>query len=84
MGYTNRYLSRVVVVQALIYTLGAFGPAVALAYVAYRITAALASIPMRMTMWNLALALGLAAAVSFFSALLTVGKLRAADPAELF
>jgi putative ABC transport system permease protein len=84
MGYTNRYLSRVVVVQALFYALGAFGPAVVVAYVAYRITAALASIPMRMTLSNLALALGLAVAVSLLSALLTVGKLRTADPAELY
>ena len=43
-----------------------------------------ARIPMHMTAANLALALGLAAAVSFISALLTVGKLRRADPAELF
>ena len=84
MGYTHFYLSRVVVVQALIYALGAFGPAVALAYIAYRVTEALASIPMRMTVLNLALALGLAAAVSFLSALLSVGKLRTADPAELY
>jgi putative ABC transport system permease protein len=84
MGYTNRYLSRVVVVQALIYALGAFGPAVVVSYVAYRDTEALAGIPMRMTMANLALALGLAAAMSLLSGLLTVGKLRTADPAELF
>jgi putative ABC transport system permease protein len=84
MGYTNRYLSGVVVVQALIYALGAFGPAVVVAYVAYRATEALASIPMRMTVANLALALGLAVAVSLLSALLTVGKLRTADPAELY
>ena len=84
MGYTNRYLSRVVVVQALIYALGAFGPAVVLAYVAYQVTAALAKIPMRMTVSNLALALGMAAAVSLLSALLSVGKLRTVDPAELF
>ena len=84
MGYTNRYLSRVVVVQALIYALGAFGPAVVLAYVAYRVTAALAQIPMRMTVANLALALGMAAAVSLLSAALSVGKLRTVDPAELY
>jgi putative ABC transport system permease protein len=84
MGYTNRYLSGVVVVQALIYALGAFGPAVALAYIAYRATEALASIPMRMTAANLGLALGLALVVSLASALLTVGKLRTADPAELY
>jgi putative ABC transport system permease protein len=84
MGYTNRYLAGVVVVQALIYALGAFGPAVALAYAAYRATEALASIPMRMTASNLGLALGLALAVSLGSALLTVGKLRTADPADLY
>jgi putative ABC transport system permease protein len=84
MGYTTRYLSRVVVVQALIYALGAFGPAVALSYVAYRVTAVLAQIPMRLTVANLALALGMAAAVSLLSALLSVGKLRTADPVELF
>jgi putative ABC transport system permease protein len=84
MAYTDFYLSRAVVVQGLIYVLGAFGPAVIVAYVAYRVTAALASIPMRMTVPNLALALLLAAAVSVFSALLTVGKLRTADPAELY
>jgi hypothetical protein len=39
---------------------------------------------MRMTMPNLALALALAAVVSLLSGLLTVGKLRSADPAELF
>ena len=37
-----------------------------------------------MTVSNLVLALGLAATVSLLSALLTVGKLRTADPAELF
>jgi len=84
MGYTNRYLAGVVVAQGLIYALGSFGPAVALAYVAYRATEALASIPMRMTASNLGLALGLAVAVSLGSALLTVGKLRTADPADLY
>jgi putative ABC transport system permease protein len=84
MGYSDRYLSRVVVVQALIYALGSFGPAVIVAYIVYRVTEALAGIPMRMTVSNLALALGLAAAISLLSALLTVGKLRSADPAELY
>lgn len=84
MGYTDGFLSRVVVGQSLIYALGAYGPAVALAYAAYRATEALADIPMRLTAANLGLALGLAAVVSLGSALLTVGKLRSADPAELY
>jgi putative ABC transport system permease protein len=84
MGYTNGYLSGVVVTQALIYALGAFLPAVALAWVVYRATEALASIPMHMTARNLALALALAVGVSLLSALFTVGKVRRAEPAELF
>jgi hypothetical protein len=39
---------------------------------------------MRMTVSNLAIALGMAAAVSLLSALLSVGKLRTVDPAELY
>lgn len=84
MGYTNGFLSRVVVGQSLIYALGAYGPALLLTYAAYRATESLAQIPMRFTAVNLATALGLALAVSLGSALLTVGKLRSADPAELY
>ena len=53
MGYTNGFLSRVVVSQALIYTLAAYVPAVALGYGLYRVTEALANIPMRLTVANL-------------------------------
>jgi putative ABC transport system permease protein len=84
MGYTDGYLSRVVVGQSLLYALGAFGPALALAFVAYRATEALAQIPMRLTALNVALALGLAVVVSLGAALLTVGKLRSANPADLY
>src|SRR5262249_52774105 len=84
MGYTNGFLARVVLAQSLLYGLGAFGPAVALAFVAYRATEALANIPMRFTAVNLGLALALAVVVSLGSALLTVGKLRSANPADLY
>jgi putative ABC transport system permease protein len=84
MGYSNGDLSRVVVGQALLYALGAFGPALAISYAAYRATEALANIPMRFTAANLALALGMAVVVSLLSALLTLGKVRSADPAELY
>jgi putative ABC transport system permease protein len=84
MGYTNGYLARVVLTQSLLYALGAFGPAVALAFVAYRATEALANIPMRFTAVNLGLALALAVVVSLGSAMLTVGKLRSANPADLY
>jgi putative ABC transport system permease protein len=84
MGHSNGFLTRVVVTQALFYALGAYVPAVVLSFAAYRATEALANIPMRFTAANLAEALGLAVVVSLGSALLTVGKLRSADPAELY
>jgi putative ABC transport system permease protein len=74
----------VVVAQSLVYAVGGYIPAVVLSLAAYQVTHALAQIPMRLTAMNLALALALAVVVSLGSALLTVGKLRSADPAELY
>ena len=84
MGYTNGYLSAVVLAQGLIYSLVAYPPAVALGYALYRATQALAGIPMQLTAMNLGLALVLAVVVSLFAALLTVSKVRSANPADLF
>ncbi len=84
MGYTNRFLSGVVVAQGLIYTLAAYLPAVAIGSALYRATQALAGIPMELTAANLALALLLAVCVSLLAALLTVNKVRSANPADLF
>ena len=57
MGHTNGFLSGVVVTQALIYSLAAYVPAVAVGAGLYRATEALANIPMRMTGANLVLVL---------------------------
>jgi putative ABC transport system permease protein len=84
MGHTNRYLSEVVVTQAMIYSLSAYVPAVIAGLGLYRATEALANIPMRMTPFNLGLVLVLTLAASFLSAILTLNKVRSADPAELF
>ena len=84
MGYTNRYLSGVVVTQALIYTLTAYLPAVVLGFAIYRATTALANIPMRLTLTNLAFALIFSTFVSLVAALLTIHKVRSADPADLY
>jgi putative ABC transport system permease protein len=84
MGHTNAALSRVVVVQALIYSLAAYAPAVVVGAGLYRATEALANIPMRLTAPNLVLVLALTVVSSFVSALLTLNKVRSADPADLF
>jgi putative ABC transport system permease protein len=84
MGHTNGFLSRIVMTQALIYSVSAYVPAVAVGFVLYRATEALASIPMRLTPRNLALVLFLTLGASFISGLLTLKKVRSADPADLF
>jgi putative ABC transport system permease protein len=84
MGHTNGFLSRIVMTQALIYSVTAYVPAVAAGFVLYRATEALASIPMRLTPRNLALVLFLTLGASFISGLLTLKKVRSADPADLF
>jgi putative ABC transport system permease protein len=84
MGHTNASLSRVVVMQALIYSMAAYVPAVAAGAGLYRATESLANIPMRLTAANLGLVLVLTLGASFISALLTLNKVRSAEPAELF
>ncbi len=84
MGYTDRFLWGVVVAQALIYTLTAYAPAVVLAFGLYRATTALAGIPMRLTAASLGVALVFSTLVGLLAALLTAGKLRSADPADLY
>jgi putative ABC transport system permease protein len=84
MGHTNNFLSAVVVTQAMIYAVAAYLPAGLVSIGLYRATEALANIPMRLTVGNLALVLVLTLAASLVSAFLTLNKVRAAEPAELF
>jgi putative ABC transport system permease protein len=65
----------------------AFGVLVAMVVatvVVYKATQELAGIPMRMTLENLGITLVLAVVVGVGTGLSTIGKLRRADPAELF
>lgn len=84
MGYSTVRLSRVVVEQSLIYMIVAYAIAVLLAIVVYQATEALAGIPMRLTAHNLFLTLLLALIVGFLSGFLSLSRLRAAQPADLF
>jgi putative ABC transport system permease protein len=84
MGHTNNFLSRVVLIQALIYAVAAYVPATVVSVGLYRATEALANIPMRLTPTNLGLVLVLTLGASLVSALLTLSKVRSAEPAELF
>ena len=58
--------------------------AVVLAIVVYWATQELAGIPMRLTTGNLLITVLLALAVGFLSGFLSLSRLRAAQPADLF
>jgi putative ABC transport system permease protein len=84
IGYGDVYLLRVIQTQAAIYAAACFPPAVALSAVVYRATEALANIPMALTGRNVLLALFVITACSQFAGVVSLRKLRQADPAELF
>lgn len=84
MGYSTPRLAGILVFQAVLYMLISFALAVAIALVVYQATETLAGIPMVLTRRNLALTFALAVAVGAITGALTVNRLRAADPADLF
>jgi putative ABC transport system permease protein len=84
MGFRDSSLGGIVVAQALIYACLAFVPASLIATGVYALTERLAGIPMVLTAQNLAMVFGLTGLAGLVSGWLTVGKLRAANPADLF
>lgn len=84
IGYTDLTLATVVLSQATIYALASYVPACLIGAVLYWVTESLANIPMKLTLANLGLVLLLTLSTSLISGILTVRKLRTADPAELF
>jgi putative ABC transport system permease protein len=84
MGYTNAFLARVVIRQALIYAVVAYVIAIALGSVLYWATEALAGIPMHLTPRILGLTLLVTALIGLASGVFTLGKVWRTNPADLF
>ncbi|MFO0956584.1 MAG: FtsX-like permease family protein [Isosphaeraceae bacterium] len=84
IGYSDDAPVGIVVMQAAMLAVMSYIPAVAAAAGLYWLTAALATIPMVMTLRNLLVTLVLALVVGVGVSFLTVRKLRAANPADLF
>jgi putative ABC transport system permease protein len=84
MGYTNRYVSKVVLQQSLFLAVLGYVPSLLIALGLYALTAAEAHLPIEMT-WSRALGVfALAVIMCSLSGLLALRKVWAADPAELF
>lgn len=84
MGYTDRYLSGVVVQEALILAATGFLPGSILAMCLFAVAKAATKLPMYVT-WDRAIEVFvLSFAMCTVSGLLAVRRLKAADPAEIF
>lgn len=84
MGYSNRYLSKVILQQALALAVLGFAFGVVISEVLYAVTSAGAQIPVRMTWQNRAVVFLLAVVMCVCSGLAALRKAFQADPADLF
>jgi putative ABC transport system permease protein len=84
MGYSNAYLSQVVLREAAILTVLGFIPGLLVSIWLYRFTSAATRLPLEMTPERAALVLLLTAAMCGTAALVALRKVRSADPAEVF
>jgi putative ABC transport system permease protein len=84
MGYTHRYLSGVVVMEATILGLAGFLPAVVLSQQLYGLARQATMLPMALEPVRAIEVLGLTLVMCWMSALIAMRKLRAADPADVF
>jgi putative ABC transport system permease protein len=84
MGYGNRYLAGVVLMQAAILAAVGFVPAVGLCTWLYAIAGRATGLPMTLAPARAALVFALTLVMCWASALLAIRKLRAADPADVF
>jgi putative ABC transport system permease protein len=84
IGYRNRYLSMVVIQQALLMAASGFLPGMGASWVVYRWLSYMTSLPMWMTPGRVALVLGLTVLMCAGSGLLALRKAQQVDPAEVF
>lgn len=84
VGYTSRFLMRVVLMEALILALTGYIPGILISWQLYQLTASATLLPMAISPNIAGLVLGLTVAMCWVSALIAVRKVRTADPAEIF
>lgn len=84
IGYPNRYLSLVVLQEALILAAAGFIPGMAVIYGAYRYLTMISAMPLHLTPTRIGLVLALTVVMCVASALFAVGKVKKVDPADVF
>jgi len=84
MGYSNGFLARVVIQQAVILAALGFLPGIAMSLVLYRVSGEATRLPLEMTTARALFVLGLTITMCTVSAMMALRKVRSADPAEVF
>jgi putative ABC transport system permease protein len=84
IGYPRRYLSRLVLEQALMLAVAGFLPGFLLAELLYRVTERMTHIPIEMTLGRAAGVLVLSIIMCSISGMASLAKVHSADPADLF
>ncbi len=84
VGYTDRFLSGTVVAMALLIVLAGFVPALAAATGVYAVIREETLLPVTMTPIRVGAVFAATLVMAAASALLSVGSLRRADPADVF
>lgn len=84
MGYTNFYLSTIVLRQATYLAFFAFVPALAMSLILYQVTSFLANISIQMTLVRMLAVLLLSVTMCWLSGVGALKKLWQAEPASLF
>jgi len=84
IGHTNRTLDRIVLLQALMVMLIAFVPALLVALCAYSVIRSQTLLPVTMSPTELGGVFVVAVFMSTISAMLSLVRLRRADPADIF
>ena len=84
IGYSNAFLSAVVLFEAVILSLAGFFPGVLISRYLYRITEDATHLPMMMTSDKALIVLALTVVMCGISGLVAIRKVRSADPADIF
>jgi putative ABC transport system permease protein len=84
IGYPRKFLSRLVLQQALILAVAGFVPGLILAELLYRLTEHMTHISIEMTLARAAAVLLLSVAMCAISGMASLAKVHSADPADLF
>jgi putative ABC transport system permease protein len=84
MGYTNRYLSGVVLQEAAILAVAGFIPAIILSLLVFKVSADATNLPLELTPDKAGIVFGLTLIMCAIAGLLAMRKVRSADPADVF